>query len=127
MRMNRDSGVKKHGKKISMETISEVSRLCSLTSSLQRKLELEFSTPTHLAKNGYTLDKEWYFFGNFGSKALENQSVGLSKNGIDLKWAWNLGLIEGKALVLFDLKTKFSFYENWLSSTLNDPIQFQFC
>lgn len=123
MRMNHDSGVKKHGKKISMETISEVSRLCPLISSLQRKLELEFSTPTHLAKN----DKEWYFFGNFGSKALENQSDGLSKNGIDLKWAWNLGLIEGKALVLFDLKKKISFYENWLSSTLNDPIQFQFC
>ena len=35
--------------KISLETRGEVSRLHSLTGSLQRRLDLEFSTP----KNGY--------------------------------------------------------------------------
>ncbi|KAM2824503.1 hypothetical protein COP1_034406 [Malus domestica] len=31
--------------KISVETIGEVSRLCSLTGNLQRRLDLEYSTP----------------------------------------------------------------------------------
>ncbi|KAM1134811.1 hypothetical protein ACFX19_044598 [Malus domestica] len=34
---------------ITLETRGEVSRLCSLTGSLQRRLDMEFSTP----KNGY--------------------------------------------------------------------------
>lgn len=37
--------------KISVETWGEVSRLCSITRALQRKLEVEFSTPTYAVKN----------------------------------------------------------------------------
>ena len=37
--------VLKSMEKISLETRGKVSRLCSLTSSLQRRLELEYSTP----------------------------------------------------------------------------------
>ncbi|KAM1140244.1 hypothetical protein ACFX19_041029 [Malus domestica] len=35
--------------KITLETRGKVSRLCSLTGSLQRRLDMEYSTP----KNGY--------------------------------------------------------------------------
>ncbi|KAM2263974.1 hypothetical protein ACFXTI_040195 [Malus domestica] len=38
--------------KISLETKGEVSRLCTLTGNLQRRLDLEFSTPKGAQKSG---------------------------------------------------------------------------
>ena len=41
--------VLKNMEKITLETKGDVSRLCSLTGSMQRRLDLEYSTPN----NGY--------------------------------------------------------------------------
>lgn len=90
-----------------MEAIGEVSRLCSPTRALQRKLEFGVfhtkSSSKEWLHNGQRVVFFWEFWVHGSSKSVPGS------------YEWDR------------FETKISFYENWLGSILNDPIRFQFC